>query len=80
MVMLRGSQRWACPRGRCDGQPAQGRDGSGWPCPRAGPRAVAARVPVTGPGPRHAGTGPGKPGRYLDDLAPGGVRAAPDCA
>ena len=120
------------------GQPAQGRDGSGWPCPRADPRAVAARVPGTGPGARHAGTGfgetgaavthprgrahpgrirtsgqldpargmtriqqpgcgkprahqivletggkasrfaagAGKPGRSLDDLAPGGVRAA----
>jgi len=36
------------PRGRRDGQPARGRDGSGWPCPRAGPWA-AARAPGTDP-------------------------------
>src|SRR5262249_53183174 len=65
VVMLRGSQRLACPRGRCDGQPARGRDGSGWPCPRAGPGAGAARGPGTA-GRGSGGTGaagPRSPGR-----------------
>jgi len=63
VVMLRGSQRLACPRGRCDGQPARGRDGSGWPCPRAGPRAAAARAPGIGTRVGTPGSVPAKPAR-----------------
>jgi hypothetical protein len=47
------------PRGRRDGQPARGRDGSGWPCPRAGPWAAAASA---GPGARRAGISRGEAG------------------
>jgi len=60
VVTLRGSQRWACPRGRRDGQPARGRDGSGWPCPRAG-RWAAARPPAPAPG--TPGSVPARPAR-----------------
>jgi len=69
VVMLRGSQRRACLRGRCDGQPARGRDGSGWPCPRAGPRAAAAKAPGTGPPPGTPGSVAAEPARL--SLIPG---------
>ncbi len=50
------------PRGRPDGQPARGRDGSGWRCPRAGPWAAAARTPGAGPRAWRAGIGLGEAG------------------
>jgi hypothetical protein len=50
------------PAGRRDGPPARGRDGSGWPCPRTDPWAVAARAPRTYSRARHAGIGLGETG------------------
>ena len=69
VVMLRGSQLRACPGGRCDGQPAQGRDASGWPGPRADPWAAQRRRRGTGPRPGTPESVTAKPARL--SLIPG---------
>ena len=61
-MTLRDCQRCACPPAGVTARLPGAVIDSGWPCPRTGPWAVAARAPCTYSRARHAGIGFGETG------------------